>query len=89
MALDLCWERIDDVEEAEGIKIPDSVICTYGPSDKTTPVLDDGSALISAETHELIGIVSWYKSNLPKIYTRIYSMAGWIESIVYGNELFW
>lgn len=86
MALDLCWERIDDVEEADGIRIPDSVICTYGPSDKTLPLLDNGSALISSETHELIGIVSWYKSSLPKIYTRIYSMLAWIESVLNGNE---
>lgn len=86
MALDLCWERIDDVEEADGIKIPDSVICTYGPSNKTTPAFDNGSALISAETCQLIGIVSWYKSNLPKIYTRIFSMTAWIESVMYGNE---
>lgn len=86
MALDLCWERVDDVEEADGIRIPDSVICTYGPSDKTLPLLDSGSALISSERHELIGVVSWYKSNLPKIYTRIYSMLEWIEPILNGNE---
>lgn len=86
MALDLCWERIDDVEEAEDIRIPDSVICTCGPSDKSLPLLDNGSALISYESHELIGIVSWYKSNLPKIYTRIHSMHAWIESVLNGNE---
>lgn len=86
MALDLCWDRIDDIEEADGIRIPDSVICTNGPSDKTLPLFDNGSALVSSETHELIGIVSWYKSNLPKIYTRIYSMLPWIESVLNGTE---
>lgn len=80
MALDLCWERIDEHEEADGIKIPDSVICIYGPNDKTLPPFDNGSALISSESHELIGIASWYKSNLPKIYTRIFTMLEWIES---------
>lgn len=86
MALDLCWDRIDDVEEADSVKIPDSVICTYGPADKTLPLFGNGSALISSETRELIGIVSWYKSNLPKIYTRIYSMVAWIESVMNGKE---
>lgn len=82
MALDLCWERVDDVDEAEGIRIPDSVICTYGPSNKRLPLLDNGSALISTDRYELIGIASWYKQNLPKIYTRIYSMIPWIQSIL-------
>lgn len=83
MALDLCWERVDDEDdEVDGIRIPDSVICTYGPSNKRLPSLDNGSALISVENYELIGIASWYKENLPKIYTRIYSMRPWIESVL-------
>lgn len=88
MALDLCWDRIDDVEEAEGIRIPDEVVCTYGPDESkgTLPLLDNGSALFVQGTNEFIGIVSWYKSNLPKIYTRVYSMLPWIESVVNGNE---
>lgn len=82
MALDMCWEQVEDDDEVDGIRIPDSVICTYGPSDKTLFLLDDGSALISAENYELIGIASWYKHSLPKIYTRIHSMLPWIESIL-------
>lgn len=83
MALDLCWERVDDsnVDELDSIRIPDSVICTYGPSDKTLPPLDNGSALMSFDKLELIGIASWYQHNLPKIYTRITSMLPWIQSI--------
>lgn len=83
MALDLCWERVEnDDDDEDSIRIPDSVICTYGPSDKTLQPLDNGSALISVGSYELIGIASRYKENLPKIYTRIHSMLPWMKSIL-------
>lgn len=80
MQLNLAHERVGEVEF--DIVIWHGVICTYGPYKQIIQNLDNGSALISVEKHELIGIASWYQHDLPKIYTRITLVLPWIQSII-------
>lgn len=78
MALDLCWERVEDLDI---LKIPDNLVCTFGPY-KKFPQLDIGCALISDE-EELVGIASWYEQNYPtKVYVGVYANLPWIKTVM-------
>lgn len=79
MALDLCWERLEDLD---AVKVNDDVICTYGPKDYSVIDLDHGSALVSSDKNELIGIGSWSENGYPTVYARVRSNLPWIEPVI-------
>lgn len=80
MALDLCWERLEDLD---AIKVNDNIICTYGFDKQPIDYVD--SALFSKETNELIGVASWYQNEYPVVYSRIQSHILWIKTeIIHG-----
>lgn len=79
MALDLCWERLEDLD---AVKVNDNVICTYGPPENAVIALDHGSALVSIDKNELIGIGSWNEKGYPNVYARIRSNLPWIEPVI-------
>lgn len=70
MATDLCWERLEDVGK---VKINDNVVCIEylrtGPD----------SVLLTANTNELVGIISWHQDEYPNVYTKIFSHLPWIQ----------
>lgn len=78
MALDLCWERLEDLD---AVKVNDNVICTYGPKENTLPLLDNGSALVSVDKNELIGVGFWNEEGYPNVYSRVRSHLTWINSV--------
>lgn len=82
MALDLCWERLEDLD---AVKVNDNVICTYGPIENTSPVLDNGSALVSVDKNELVGIAFWFEEGYPNVYSRIRSHLKWMNSVTNQN----
>ena len=82
MALDLCWERLEDLD---AVDVNDNVICTYGPTENDSPLLDNGSALILADTNELIGVGLWNEDGYPNVYSRVRSHLTWINSVRYQN----
>lgn len=77
MALDLCWERLEDLD---AVDVNDNVICTYGTTGECVPDLDIGSALFSSDKNELIGVASLYEQRYPNVYIRIRSYLSWIQS---------
>lgn len=79
MALDLCWERLEDLD---AVKVNDNVICTYGADGDSFIAMDHGSALVSIDKNELIGIASWNEKGYPNIYARIGSNLPWIKPII-------
>lgn len=76
MALDLCYERTEDIQE---VKINDKVICAYYVPNE--PFLESAS-LISRNSSELVGITSWHKEDYPKVFTRVRTYVDWIRSII-------
>lgn len=78
MALDLCWERLEDLD---AVKVNDNVICTYGPTEANVPALDNGSALISVDKNELVGVAFFYEEGYPIVYSRVRSHLTWINSV--------
>lgn len=79
MALDLCWDQLNDLD---AIDVNENIICTYGSMENTRLVLDIGSALVSIDKNELIGVASWYEQGNTIIYNRIRSYLPWIESVI-------
>lgn len=58
-------------------------ICTNDTIEITFPELDQGSALISFETGELIGIASWNDDDeFQNVYVRIRTHLPWIRSVI-------
>lgn len=83
MALDLCYERLEDInEDNDEVKVTDNVICTYYSAEQGVPELDNGSPLVSTQKDELIGIASWHKDDYPNVYARVFSYVSWIRSII-------
>ncbi|XP_055298843.1 mite allergen Der p 3-like isoform X2 [Sitodiplosis mosellana] len=82
MALDLCWERLEDLDAVE---VDDNVICTYGPTENTSPLLDNGSALVSVNKSELVGVSFWNEEGYSNVYSRVRSHLTWINSVRYQN----
>lgn len=79
MALDLCYERTEDIQE---VKINDKVICAYYVPNEPFFELEHGSPLISRNSSELVGITSWHKEDYPKVFTRVRTYVDWIRSII-------
>lgn len=79
MALDLSWAGLEDLDAVE---VNENVICTTGSDDDNNSNLDIGSALISVDKNELIGISSWCDQGSVYIYSRVRSHLPWIEYVV-------
>lgn len=60
----------------------DDIICTYETVEETFPGLDFGSALVSVDNSELIGIASWCDEDAPNVYVRVRPYLPWIKSII-------
>lgn len=61
----------------------DQFICTQATAEDTFPVLDNGSALISSDGKEVIGIATWRRNDLPNAFGRIRTYLPWIKLIIF------
>ncbi|XP_055301180.1 mite allergen Der p 3-like [Sitodiplosis mosellana] len=77
--LDTCSINLSHLYDVD---IDTQFLCTNTTIEDTFPELDNGSALISAEKNELIGIASWYDEEFPNVYVRIRTYLPWIRSVV-------
>lgn len=58
----------------------DAIICTYTNVANTVYPLDNGSALVSSDDNQLIGIASWPDGGIPNIYITVKPYIPWIRS---------
>lgn len=76
MSSDLC------LTSTEKITSGDQFICTQVKAEDRFPVLDNGSALISSDGKELIGIATWRSNDFPNAFGRIRTYLPWIKSVI-------
>ncbi|XP_031633975.1 trypsin 3A1-like [Contarinia nasturtii] len=67
----------------DNFEAKDQILCTCATTDDTFPELDNGSALISSDKDELIGIAAWRNGEHPNVYVKIRTLLPWIRSVIF------